>query len=116
MPSGLSFCPSGSPDDEIFIGPAVNTSQLLGSEVSFTDVICPRHRSSGFRIKMSAIFQVFQVQKCQKIEFESHKVRELIKKVSEKSHDVNFKKSSISHRNSFFRLTGRFDARISVLF
>ena len=37
MPYGLSFFRSGSPDDEIFIGPAVNTSQLLGSKVSFTD-------------------------------------------------------------------------------
>ena len=92
MPFGQSFCLFGSPDDAISIGPAVNTSQLLGSEVSFTDVIRPRHRSSGFRIKMSAIFQVFQVQKCQKIELESNKVREL-KKVSENSHDVNFKKS-----------------------
>ena len=91
MPSGLSFCPSGSPDDEISIGPAVNTSQLLGSEVSFTDVIRPRHRSSGFRIKMSANFQVFKVQKCQKIELEFNQVKELIK--NEKK---NLKKSSIS--------------------
>ena len=79
MPSGQLFCPSGSPEDEISIGPAVNTSQLLGSEVSFSDVICPQDRSSGFRRKMSDNFQVFKVQKCQKIELESNKVGELIK-------------------------------------